>query len=76
MLGSFLVAVKLSGFPQRHATAFLAIPAIIALAGLLDTLRCMGGRWNLYHGGVLLCIYMDLMAISLIFFFWFTPYVM
>lgn len=76
VLGSFLVAVKLSGFPERRATELLAIPAILAFAGMFDTIRCMRGRWNLYHGGVLFCIYMDLMAIGMILFFWVTPYVL
>jgi len=34
----------------------------------------MQPRWNFYHGGVLLCIYMDLLAISLILFLLFSPY--
>jgi len=34
----------------------------------------MQPRWNFYHGGVILCIYMDLMAISLILFFLICPY--
>lgn len=77
VLGSFALSVKLSDFPQRHATAFLAIPAILSFYGLYETIRCMGhNRWNLYRGGVLLCIYMDLMAISLILFIWLTPYVL
>lgn len=76
VVGSFLWSVRLSGFPQRRATALLGIPALFAFLGLFETVRCMRRRWNFYHGGVLLCIYMDLMAISLILFFWFAPFVM
>ena len=54
----------------------LAIPAVLALAGMLDTARCMQPRWNFYHGGVVLCLYMDLMALSLIFFFLLGPYLL
>jgi hypothetical protein len=76
VIGSFLAAIKLSGFPDRRATALLVFPVLLAFFGLFETIRCMRRRWNLYHGGVLLCIYMDLMAISLILFFWVSPYVM
>ncbi|HEY0264695.1 MAG TPA: hypothetical protein VGC07_09230 [Granulicella sp.] len=34
----------------------------------------MQKRWSFYHGGVLLCIYMDLMVVSLILFFLLYPY--
>jgi hypothetical protein len=34
----------------------------------------MRRRWSFYHGGVLLCIYMDLMAVTLILVFLLYPY--
>jgi hypothetical protein len=40
----------------------------------VDTIRCMRKRWSFYHGGVLLCIYMDLMAVALILVFLLYPY--
>lgn len=76
VVGSFLAAVKLSDFPRSRATPLLAIPAVLSIAGLIETIRCMRRRWNLYHGGVVLCIYMDLMAISMILFFLLGPYVL
>lgn len=76
VLVSFVAAVKLSGFPQSRATPLLAIPALLSIAGLVETMRCLRRRWNLYHGGVVLCLYMDLMAISMILFFLFSPYVL
>jgi hypothetical protein len=74
VLGSFAWALWLSGFPRSRATPLLTIPALIAIIGTIDTARCMHSRWDFYHGGVLLCIYMDLMAITLILFFLFSPY--
>jgi hypothetical protein len=74
VLGSLLAAVRLSDFPRSRATLLLAIPAALALLGTFETVRCMQPRWNFYHGGVLLCIYMDLLAISLILFLLFSPY--
>jgi hypothetical protein len=74
VLVSLAAAFWISDFPRSRATPLLAIPALIAIAGMFDTVRCMQPRWNLYHGGVVLCLYMDLMAICLILFFLFFPY--
>jgi hypothetical protein len=76
VLVSFAAAVKISDFPRSRATLFLIIPAVVALLGLFETVRCMQPRWSWYHGGVILCIYMDLMALSLILFFLFSPYLL
>ena len=72
---SVVVSLPLSGFPNDHATLLLLIPAIFAAIGTIDTIRCMQPRWNWYHGGVILCIYMDLMALSIILFFLLYPYI-
>ena len=74
VLISLFAALLLSNFPHNRATPTLALPAIFALAGTADTARCMKPRWSFYHGGVLLLIYMDLMALCMIFFFLFYPY--
>ena len=34
----------------------------------------MRRRWSWYHGGVVLCLYTDLMILSMIAFFWLYPY--
>ena len=71
---SLLLAVLLSKFPDTHATLLLLIPTATALAGTVDTFRCIRKRWSFYHAGVLFCIYMDLMAISLILFLLVYPF--
>ena len=76
VLGSLLASVWLSDFPRRRATLWLLVPALLAMVGMFDTVRCMQRRWNFYHGGVLLYIYMDLMALSLILFLLFGPYLL
>ena len=68
------LAVKLSNFPDIHTNPFLVLPALIAIAGTADTVRCMQRRWSFYHGGVLLLIYMDLMALCMILFLLLYPY--
>jgi hypothetical protein len=74
VLLSLAVALLLSDFPRNRANPFLILPAITAILGTADTVRCMQRRWSFYHGGVLLCIYMDLMALCMILFFLFYPY--
>jgi hypothetical protein len=74
VLLSLGLALLLSDFPHNRATIFLALPALAATTGTIDTIRCMRPRWDLYHGGVLLLIYMDLMALCMILFFLLYPY--
>ncbi len=73
VLASTLVAFRLSQFPHNHATVWLLVPLMVASLGTGDTLRCMQPVWNWYHGGVLLCVYMDLMALCMILFFLLYP---
>jgi hypothetical protein len=74
VLVSFVAAFFLSGFPHNRATPYLVIPALLAIAGTADTVRCIRRRWSFYHAGVILCIYMDLMAVTLILVFLLYPY--
>ena len=76
VLGSFFAAFPISGFPNTRATLLLIIPAGLALFGTFDTVRCMQPRWGFYHGGVLLCLFMDMLAVCLILFFLFFPYIL
>ncbi len=74
MLLSLAAAFFLSDFPHNRPTLLLAIPAVCSVLGTIDTIRCMQPKWSFYHGGVLLCVYMDLMAICMILFFFLYPY--
>lgn len=77
VLASLGVAYLLSGFPNDHANPFLILPACVAALGGADTLRCMRRqRWDLFQAGVLLCLYMDLLAICLILFLFLYPYML
>jgi hypothetical protein len=74
VLLSLAVSLLLSDFPHNRPTLFLILPALFAIAGTADTVRCMQRRWSFYHAGVILCIYMDLMALCMILFFLLYPY--
>jgi len=74
VLASFFMSFPLSGFPGSRATLLLALPAVLAVLGTVDTARCMHGRWTLYQGGIFFLLLMDMMAICMILFFLITPY--
>jgi hypothetical protein len=40
---------------------------------MVDTARCLGRRWSLYHAGVLILLYSELMILALAVFFWVYP---
>ena len=73
VLGSVAVALPLSHFPHLRTTPWLLLPLFGIAAGTADTLRCMRKRWDFYHGGVILCAYMDLMALVLVAFLLLYP---
>ena len=74
VFASVALATLLSRFPHIHATSWLVLPFFVCVVGTADTVRCLQKRWSFYHGGVMLCLYMDLLAITLILFFLFYPY--
>jgi hypothetical protein len=74
VLVSLGFALLVSGFPVIHPSPYLVLPALVAFTGTIDTVRCMQRRWSFYHGGVLLLIYMDLMALCMILFLLLYPY--
>ena len=66
----------MADFPHNRANPLLVVPALLAMLGTLDTARCMQKRWSFYHGGIILCLYMDLMALSLVIFSLVYPYLL
>ncbi len=74
VLFSLPVALLLSHFPQNQPSLLLTVPALLATVGMIDHIRCMCSHWSWYHGGVLLCIYADLMVIGMILFLLLYPY--
>jgi hypothetical protein len=41
---------------------------------MIETLRCLQRRWNLYHGAVMVLLYSDLLALLMILFLFLSPY--
>ena len=74
VLSSLLVALLLSGYPDDRPSLLLCIPFLIALLGFVDTFRCLRMRWSFYHGAVVLMLYMEVLALSMILFLFLYPY--
>lgn len=73
-LSSLWISFRISGFPQVHVCLWLLIPLLVVCAATWDTARCLQKRWNFYHGGVILLIYVDLMILLMISFLLLAPY--
>lgn len=52
----------------------MVVPALLALVGTFETVRCVRPRWDLYHAGVILLLWMDMMAVCLVLFLFLSPY--
>jgi hypothetical protein len=70
-LAAFIASLLLAGFPhieKLHGSPWQVVSLLVAAWGMAETGRCMGGKWSLYHAGVLLLLYSDLMILMLIVF--------
>lgn len=74
VVGSVVLAFVLGGFPNVHGSVLLIVPAVLAGWGTWETVRCLQRRWSFYHGGVLLLLYADVLALALILFLLLYPY--
>jgi hypothetical protein len=70
-LVAMAVSLRLAGFPyieDLHGSHW-QIPLIpFVLWGMTDTFRCLGRRWSLYHAGVLIMLYAELMILATVVF--------
>ena len=74
VLASLPIALSLAGFPELKPAPAIALPLLIAIWGSCETVRCLRLRWSLYHMSVLLLLYMDVMALSMLLFLLIYPY--
>lgn len=77
-LAAFVGSMRLAGFPDGdhlHASAWQFLPVVAAAWGMVDTARClgMGRKWTLYHAGVLILLYAELMILAMVVFFCVYP---
>jgi hypothetical protein len=70
-LGAFAVSLRLAGFPHielLHRSNWQIAVLAAGLWGLAETARCLKRKWSLYHAGVLILLYTDLLILTMIIF--------
>ena len=70
-LGAFAVSLRLAGFPhieQLHRSSWQFAVLVVGLWGLAETARCLKRKWSLYHAGVLILLYTDLLILTMVIF--------
>jgi len=68
-LGAFFSSLRLAGFPyinNLHGSPWQILAMFVAAWGMAETFRCLQRKWSLYHAGVLLLLYADLMILAAI----------
>jgi CO dehydrogenase/acetyl-CoA synthase gamma subunit (corrinoid Fe-S protein) len=68
-VGAFATSLRLAGFPHienLHGSYWQILALLVAAWGMAETARCLRRRWSLYHAGVLLLLYADLMILAAI----------
>ncbi|HZZ38700.1 MAG TPA: permease [Acidobacteriaceae bacterium] len=74
VIGSVVLALVLGGFPDIRPSPLLLVPTLLTGWGTWETIRCLRRRWSFYHGGVLLLLYADILALALVVFLLLYPY--
>ena len=74
VIGSVILALVLGGFPDMRPSPLLILPMLLTGWGTWETIRCLQRRWSFYHGGVMLLLYADILALALVVFLLLYPY--
>ncbi len=72
-LGGLAASLHLAGFPltdEPHGSPWQILIAPFVFWGMAETARCLDRRWSLYHAGVLILLYSELMILVMVLFFW------
>lgn len=72
-LGSLAASLRLAGFPNLdapHTSRWQVVPVLASCWAMVETARCLRRHWSLYHAGVLILLYAELMILALALFFW------
>jgi hypothetical protein len=72
-LGSLVLCLRLAGFPapdSPHPSSWQAAVIPIVVWAMIETARCLRRRWSLFHAGVVLLLYSELMILVMALFFW------
>jgi hypothetical protein len=75
-LAAFAASLRLAGFPDinaLHGSSWQILVVPLACWGMFETARCLGRKWSLYHAGVLILLYSELMILALVLFLCLYP---
>jgi len=70
-LAAFAASLLLAGFPHMNdlrGSSWQILSLLAAAWGMAETGRCIRGKWSLYHAGVLILLYSELMVLAMIVF--------
>lgn len=72
-LGAFAVSLRLAGFPSienLHGSPWQIAAIPLACWAMVETARCLERRWSMYHAGVMILLYTELMILTMVLFLW------
>jgi hypothetical protein len=72
-LGAFFGSLRLAGFPhieKLRGSHWQMALVPVACWGMVETARCLRQRWSLYHAGVLILLYTELMVLAMVLVLW------
>jgi CO dehydrogenase/acetyl-CoA synthase gamma subunit (corrinoid Fe-S protein) len=72
-LGAFAASLRMAGFPyieNLHGSPWQVLAVPFACWGMVETARCLRQRWSLYHAGVIILLYAELMILALVLSLW------
>ena len=68
-MGAFLGALRMAGFPNiesLHSSRWELVALLVAVWGMAETARCLRRQWSLYHAGVMILLYTELIILAAI----------
>ena len=72
-LGAFFASLRLAGFPyieELHGSRWQLLAVPFACWGMVETVRCLRNKWDLYHAGVMIMLYTELMILATVLALW------
>lgn len=72
-LVAFAVSLRLAGFPaieNLHGSTWQIVAVPLACWAMVETARCLERRWSMYHAGVMILLYTELMILAMVLFLW------
>lgn len=65
--GAFVASLLLAGFPDvdhLHSSPWQVACLLAAAWGMAETARCLRRKWSLYHVGILILLYSDMIIMA------------